>query len=73
MALEITITLRIDYDTANKKIKEPLITAKAREYAKELLTFAQLTADSRKPQISLQAGDLWSDTADIELVQTGDE
>lgn len=66
--LEITITLRIDYDTANKKVKEPIITDVAKRCAKELLTMAELTADRRAPQMSVQIGDMFCSTEEIKLV-----
>ena len=44
MALTITIELRVDFDTANRKIKEPVIVKRAKELAAELLTIAELTA-----------------------------
>jgi len=69
--LEITITLRIDYDTANKRVKEPIITEKAKQCAKELLTIAELTADKRKPQIAVQIGDMFCSTEEIRLVDEG--
>lgn len=68
MAQTITIELRVDFDTKNKKIKEPIILEAAKEKAKELLTLAALMADSRPPQISLQCGDFFAETKDIELV-----
>lgn len=68
MALTITIELRVDFDTANRKIKEPVIVKRAKELAAELLTIAELTADSRKPQISVQAGDMFATTEDIRIV-----
>lgn len=68
MALEIVISLRIDYDTANRKLKEPVIIERAKQLAAELLTIAELTADKRKPQISVQAGDMFATTEDIKLV-----
>lgn len=66
--LEISITLRVDYDTANKRIKEPVIKKKALSLAKELITIAELTADSRRPQISVQIGDMFATTEEIKLV-----
>lgn len=68
MALEITVSLRIDYDTANKKIKEPIIINRVKELAAELLTIAELTADRRKPEIAVQCGDMFCTTEEIRLV-----
>lgn len=65
--LTITIELRIDYDTANKKIKEPVIIEKCKQMCAELITLAELTADRRKPQISMQAGDFFATTEDVKL------
>ena len=66
--LDIKINLRIDFDTANKKIKEPIMLQKAKELAAELLTVAELIADKRKPQISFQSGDFFATTEEIKLV-----
>jgi hypothetical protein len=70
--LTITIELRIDFDTANKKIKEPIMRKKGEQVAKELLTLAELIADNRKPQISIQAGDFFATTEEIKLVEDED-
>jgi len=68
MPLTITIELRVDYDTANRKLKEPIIIQRTKELAAELLTIAELTADKRKPQISVQCGDMFATTEEIRLV-----
>lgn len=65
----ITIELRIDFDTANKPVKEPIITKKAQELAKELITLASMVADRRPPTIRMQAGDMWFDEKEIKLVE----
>jgi hypothetical protein len=65
--LTITIELRVDYDTANKRMKEPVIIEKAKSLCAELLTVAELTADKRKPQISMQAGDFFATTEEVKL------
>jgi hypothetical protein len=67
--LTITIELRVDFDTANKKIKEPIIVTKAKQAAKELITFSELTADKRKPQIMMQVGDMLVNAEEIKLVE----
>lgn len=69
MALEITIKLRIDYDTANKKIKEPVMLKKMQQLAKEAITIAELTADSRRPSIYFQHGDTLCSEEEIKLVE----
>lgn len=66
--LDIKINLRVDFDTANKRVKEPIILQKAKELAAELLTIAELIADKRKPQISLEAGDFFATTEEIKIV-----
>lgn len=68
MPLTITVELRVDYDTANRKIKEPIIIERAKALAAELLTLAELTADSRKPTMSLQAGDMFCTTEELRIV-----
>lgn len=67
--LSITIELRIDFDTANKPVKEPIIIDKAKEMAKELITVAAMIADRRPPTIRMQAGDMWFDEKEIKLVE----
>ena len=69
MAQTITIELRVDFDTANKKTKEPIMLQMAQQAAKELLTQAMMICDQRRPEISLQCGDLWSTTEEIKLVE----
>lgn len=73
MALELKMELRIDYDTENKKIKEPVIIQRFKELAAELLTIAELTADRRKPQIACQIGDMFCTTEDLKLVNADSE
>ncbi len=73
MALELKLELRVDYDTANKKIKEPVIIQRFKEIAAELLTIAELTADRRKPTIALQIGDTWYSEEEIKLVDANSE
>lgn len=68
MAQTITIELRVDFDTINKKVKEPIMLEMAQELARQLLTQACMIADMRSPQITLQCGDLWSTTEDIALI-----
>lgn len=64
---EITITLRIDFDTVNKKTKEPIMLDLVRIAARELITNAMMISDSRKPQIAIACGDFFSANEDIEL------
>jgi hypothetical protein len=73
MPLTITMELRVDYDTANRKIKEPVIIQRAKELAAELLTIAELTADTRKPSISLQCGDMFCTTEELRIVDASTE
>jgi len=69
--LSITIELRIDFDTANKPVKEPIMIAKAKELAKELITTAMMIQDRRPPTIRMQAGDTWFAEEEIKLVDDG--
>lgn len=73
MPLELKMELRVDYDTANKKLKEPVIIQRFKELACEILTIAELTADSRKPQIAVQIGDMFCTTEEIKLVNADTE
>lgn len=70
---EITITLRIDFDTVNKKVKEPIMLGIVRNTARQLITSAMMISDQRKPQISVQCGDFFSTNEEIELFGVGEE
>ena len=61
----ITIELRIDFDTANKKIKEPLMLDIVKEHAEQIVTQAMMLKDSRSPQIRLECGDFFATTEEI--------
>jgi hypothetical protein len=67
VAQTIIIELRVDFDTANKKIKEPIMLKKAQQVAKELITFAMLIKDKRDPTIALSDGDFFSETKEVQL------
>jgi hypothetical protein len=69
MPQTIVIELRVDFDTTNKKVKEPIMLDIAKTLAAQLLTQAMMIKDTREPQITLQCGDLWSTTEDIKLVE----
>lgn len=73
MALELKMELRVDYDTANRKLKEPVLIERFKQLACEILTIAELTADSRKPQIAVQIGDMFCTTEEIKLVDANTE
>lgn len=70
---EIKITLRIDFDSANKKIKEPIMLDLARRAAKELITNAMMIGDKRKPQIAMEVGDHFYSSDEIELFTPGED
>lgn len=63
----ITIELRIDFDTANKKVKEPVMLKMARQVARELITKAMMIQDSRPPAIMISDGDFFSETKDVQV------
>lgn len=63
----ITIEVRIDFDTANKKIKEPIALSICKGYAKEILTKFMMIKDTRDPQISISDGDFFSTTNEVML------
>jgi len=63
----ITIELRIDFDTANKKIKEPAMLKIAQQLARELLTKAMMVQDQRAPTIMISDGDFFSETKEISV------
>lgn len=63
----ITIELRVDFDTANKKIKEPVMLKMAQQMARELLTKAMMIQDSRAPEIAVISGDFFSETKDVAI------
>jgi hypothetical protein len=71
MAYTITIELRVDHDTANAKIKNPIVLDFCKQAAKELITKAMMIQDRRAPTIMITDGDFFSETKDVQLF--GDE
>jgi len=67
MAYTITIELRVDHDTANAKIKNPIILRIARQAAKEMVTKAMMIQDKRAPTIMITDGDFFSETKDVAI------
>lgn len=67
MAYTITIELRVDHDTANTKIKDPIVLRFAQEAAKELITKAMMIQDRRAPTIMITDGDFFSETKDVAI------
>lgn len=67
MAYTITIELRVDHDTANVKVKNPIILKMARQMAKELITKAMMIQDKRAPTIMITDGDFFSETNDVAI------
>ena len=72
MALELNIKLRVDFDTANKPIKEPMLVEMVRQAARELLTSAVLMSDSRAPTIAVFGDDLFIGQKEIEVNEADD-
>jgi hypothetical protein len=71
MAYTITIELRVDFDTANVKVKNPIMLNIARQAAKEMITKAMMIQDKRAPTIMVTDGDFFSETNDVAIF--GDE
>ena len=67
MAYTITIELRVDHDTANVKVKNPIVLKFARQAAKELITKAMMVQDKRAPTIMVTDGDFFSETNDVAI------
>ncbi len=67
MALELNIKLRVDFDTANKAIKEPMLIEMVRQAARELLTSAVLMSDARAPSIAVMGDDIFIGQREIEV------
>ncbi len=67
MAYTITIELRVDHDTANVKVKNPIVLRFAQQMARELLTKATMVQDRRAPQIMVTDGDFFSETKDVAI------
>lgn len=65
----ITIELRVDFDTANKKTKEPIMLGIAQQMARELITQAMMIRDKREPQIRIECGDFFSETEEVKLFE----
>jgi hypothetical protein len=73
MAYTITIELRVDHDTANAKIKDPIVLQFAQQCARELLTRATMIQDRRAPQIMVTDGDFFSETKDVAIFGDGED
>lgn len=73
MAYTITIELRVDFDTANAKAKNPMMLKIAQRSARELLTKAMMVQDQRAPQIMVTDGDFFSETKDVAIFGDDDE
>ena len=73
MAYTITIELRVDHDTQNKKVKDPVALKFAQQMARELLTKAMMIQDRRPPQIMVSDGDFFSETKEIAIFGDNDE
>jgi hypothetical protein len=73
MAYTITIELRVDFDTANTKAKNPLMLKIARQMSRELLTKAMMLQDQRAPQIMVTDGDFFSETKDVAVFGDDEE
>lgn len=67
MAYTITIELRVDFDTANVKQKNPIMLKIAQQIARELLTKATMIQDRRAPHIMVTDGDFFSETKDVAI------
>lgn len=67
MAYTITIEVRVDHDTANAKIKDPIALKIAQRCARELLTKMTMIQDRRAPQIMVTDGDFFSETKDVAI------
>jgi hypothetical protein len=73
MAYTITIELRVDFDTANVKIKNPMMLKLARQSARELLTRAMMIQDQRAPSIMITDGDFFSESKDVAVFGDDEE
>ena len=69
----ITIELRVDFDTANAKKKNPAMLKVAQRIARELLTKAMMLQDQRAPQIMVTDGDLFCETKDVAIFGDDDD
>ena len=73
MAYTITIELRVDFDTANAKSKNPVMLKIAQRAARELLTRAMMIQDVRPAQIMVSDGDFFSETKDVAIFGDDEE
>ena len=64
-----TIELRVDFQSEDRY---DLILEATREAAKALLATSTLLQEKRKPQIMMQAGDMFVGTQEIELFGEGE-
>lgn len=67
MAYTITMELRVDFDTANAAVKNPIILREVQKAAREVLTKAMMLQDRRPAQIMVSDGDFFSETKDVAI------
>lgn len=73
MAYTIIIELRVDHDTQNAAIKNPIALKFAQQAARELLTKSCMIQDRRAPQIMVSDGDFFSETKEIAIFGDDEE
>lgn len=66
-AKTFVIELRVDHDMPTEE-KDKVVQDAVMMAAKQLLATAMLVQDKRKPQIAVQAGDMFAKNEDVELL-----
>lgn len=67
--MEVTITLRVNFDTDGKKEREQITLEACKDAAQVLLATTSMIAGKRKPRIMLQCGDMISEINNVELFE----
>lgn len=70
--MEVTITLRVNYDTEGRKEREQITLDACKDAAQNLLATTAMIAGKRKPRIMVQCGDMISEVQHVELFEGAD-
>lgn len=65
--MEVTITLRVNYDTEGRKEREQITLDACKDAAQTLLATTAMIAGKRKPRVMIQCGDMISEVQSVEL------
>lgn len=67
--MEVTITLRVNFDTEGRKEREQITLDACKDAAQNLLATTSMIAGKRQPRIMIQCGDMISEVQRVELFE----